>query len=97
MHDNDRFGNLEELGSWQLVHDEQDIRGRPVLGATGNSYGTVQEMLVDKDKEHVAAVRLSDGRIVPAGHLEIRDNDVIYHDEAAASRTDYARVRRAGA
>lgn len=92
----DRFGELETLGSWSLVHDDQDIRGYPVSSVSGASYGTVEDMLVDKEKEHVAAVRLDDGRIVAAANLEIKDRQVIYHDDGAASRAHYAPVRRPG-
>ncbi len=38
MHNDDRLGELEALDSWQLVHDDQDIRGREVLSTTGTSY-----------------------------------------------------------
>ena len=90
----DRFDELEDLGHWQLVNHEQDIRGFPVLDHTGKSYGTIKDLLVDKKKEHVAAVRLDDGRMVAASNLEIRNREVIYHHDGAASRMDYARVRR---
>ena len=94
MNNDDRFGELEALDSWQLVHDNQDIRGKALVSITGESYGVIKDMLVDKDKEHVAAVKLDDGRIVAAEKLEIRDRDVVYHDDRGASRIDYARVRR---
>ncbi|ARU15482.1 PRC-barrel domain-containing protein [Croceicoccus marinus] len=90
----DRFDELEDLGHWQLVNHEQDIRGFPVMDQTGKSYGTIKDLLVDKTKEHVAAVRLDDGRMVAASNLEIRNREVIYHNDGAASRMDYARVRR---
>jgi sporulation protein YlmC with PRC-barrel domain len=94
MHNDERFGELEALDSWQLVDDKQDIRGREVTSITGVSYGRIEDMLVDKDKEHVAAVRLNDGRLVAVENLEIRTDDVVYHDDGAASRVDYTRVRR---
>lgn len=94
MANDDRFGELEELSSWELVNDDQDIRGWPVLSPNGNDYGTVEDMLVDKEKEHVAAVRLSDNRLVATDNLEIRDNDVVYHNDRAAARIVYAKVRR---
>lgn len=94
-HTHDRFDELEELGDWNLVNKEQDIRGFAVLDTSGNSYGKIRDLLVDKKKKHVAAVRLEDGRTVPASHLEIRDLDVVYHDNGAASRIDYAQVTRA--
>ena len=90
----DRFGELEDLGDWSLVNEEQDIRGFSVLDSHGNSYGKIDELLVDKKKEHIAAVRLEDGRMIAADDLEIRNQDVVYHDGGAASRIDYARVRR---
>ncbi len=92
MKNDDRFGELEALDSWQLVHDEQDIRGCTVASVTGTHYGTIEDLLVDK--EHVAAVRLDDCRIVAADNLEIRGRDVIYHDDLAASRVNYTKVRR---
>ncbi len=94
MKNDDRFGELEALDSWQLVHEEQDIRGCTVASVTGTHYGTIEDMLVDKEKDHVAAVRLDDGRIVAADNLEIRGRDVIYHDDLAASRVNYTKVRR---
>ncbi|MGB3626941.1 MAG: PRC-barrel domain-containing protein [Henriciella sp.] len=97
MDKNDRFDELESLSNWELVHDEQDIRGRDVQSETGESYGTVEDLMVDKDKEHVAAVKLSDGRLVPASHLEITDSRVIYREDSAASRPDYSRVKRPAA
>ena len=94
MTNDDRFGNLEALSDWELVNDDQDIRGCSVFSVTGEGYGKIDDLLVDKGKEHVAAVRLDDGRMVPADNLEIRGRDVIYHDDRPASRTNYARVRR---
>lgn len=94
MNNDDRFGKLDALKKWELVNDDQDIRGCMVTSVTGERYGTVEDMLVDREREHVAAVKLDDGRIVPADNLEIRGRDVIYHDDRAASRVDYAKVRR---
>ena len=93
MKHDDKFATLDSLGDWQLVHDNQDIRGWPVRSATGDEYGKIADMLVDKEHEHVIAVRMEDGRLVSVDHLEIRDDDVIYQDAAAASRTDYTKVR----
>ncbi len=93
MQYDDRFGKLEALEAWQLVDDEQDIRGREVVSTTGAAYGRIEDLLVDKDKEHVAAVKLSDGRLVAVDNLEIRADDVVYHDDLAASRVHYTKVR----
>ncbi|MDG6079220.1 PRC-barrel domain containing protein [Erythrobacter litoralis] len=92
--DSDRFGKLESLSDWQLVNEDQDIRGYPVRSATGEEYGKVEDMLVDKDGEHVLALRLTDGRTVPVDNIDIHSDHVIYRDAAAASPASYTRVRR---
>ncbi|GMM93640.1 PRC-barrel domain-containing protein [Qipengyuania sp. MTN3-11] len=93
MKHDDRFNELHSLSKWQLENEDQDIRGYPVRSLTGESYGKIEDMLVDKDKEHVAAVRMEDGRLVGVDHLDIRDDHVIYVDDRAASPVTYASVR----
>ncbi|RPF71629.1 PRC-barrel domain-containing protein [Aurantiacibacter spongiae] len=93
MKHDDRFGELDSLDKWQLENEDQDIRGYPVRSATGEEYGKVDDMLVDKEARHVLAVRLNDGRTVPAEHLDIRDDHVIYTEDRAASDVNYTRVR----
>ena len=90
---NERFGKLDSLSDWQLVDDDQDIRGYPVRSATGDDYGKVDDMLVDKQGEHVLAVRLTDGRMVAVENIDIHDDHVIYRDAAGASPASYTRVR----
>ena len=93
MKHDDRFAELDSLSDWQLVNDDQDIRGWPVRSATGEEYGKIDDMLVDKKHEHVLAVRMEDGRLVGVEHLDIRDDHVIYADTAAASTVHYTKVR----
>ncbi len=93
MKHDDRFAELDTLSDWQLVHEDQDIRGYPVRSVTGEEYGKIEDMLVDKDEEHVLAVRMEDGRLVSADHLDIKDDHVIYMDDRAASPTGYTKVR----
>ena len=93
MKHDDRFEKLDSLSNWQLENDDQDIRGYPVRSPAGEEYGKVDDMLVDKDHKHVIAVRLHDGRMVSADHLDIKHDHVIYTDDAAASPTHYTRVR----
>lgn len=75
---------LERLDRWELEHDSQDVRGWPLLSSSGERIGTIQEMLVDRDRERVAAIRLDDGRALPVEPLEIRGDVVILHAPAAA-------------
>lgn len=93
MKHDDRFAELDTLSDWQLVHEDQDIRGYPVRSVTGEEYGKVEDMLVDKDAEHVLAVRMDDGRLVAADHLDIKDDHVIYTEDRAASTVRYTKVR----
>ncbi|MFB0612207.1 PRC-barrel domain-containing protein [Aurantiacibacter poecillastricola] len=93
MKHDDRFNELDSLSKWQLENEDQDIRGYPVRSSTGEEYGRIEDMLVDKDHKHVTAVRMHDGRLVSADHLDIRSDHVIYDDNRAASSTNYTRVR----
>ena len=64
---------LSELNDWELVDDDQDVRGRALLDEAGRPLGTVREMIVDTDEERVDAIVLDDGRELPAGAFRIRD------------------------
>ncbi len=94
LHDSDRFGKLESLSDWQLVNEEQDIRGYPVRSASGEDYGKIDDMLVDKEGEHVLAVRLTDGRMVAVENIDIAADHVVYRDTAGASPASYTKVHR---
>ena len=50
MEHEDRFADLDTLSKWQLVNEEQDIRGWPVRSVEGQEYGKIEDMLVDKDR-----------------------------------------------
>ena len=93
MKHDDRFAELDSLSKWQLVNEDQDIRGYPVRSLTGEEYGKIDDMLVDKDHEHVIAVRMEDGRLVSADHRDIKHDHVIYRDDKGASTPNYTKVR----
>lgn len=80
MKNEERFGDLDALDKWELKDSDQDIRGRPLVSATGERYGVIEDMLVDKEKEHVAAIRLEDGRMCGVNYLDITDDHVVYRD-----------------
>lgn len=71
----DQYDNLKELDDYQLVNDDQDLRGHTLKTHDGRSLGTISRMLVDPDRDHVAALVLEDGRGVPVDSVEIRDGD----------------------
>jgi sporulation protein YlmC with PRC-barrel domain len=91
---------LQDTDDWQLVHDEQDVRGWPVRDATGTQIGTVDDMIVDDEEERVDMLVLSDGRQVPAAEVYLGDDAVFLEGGAEGARElvtvydDYGRVSR---
>ena len=64
---------LSELDDWELVYDDQDIRGRRLVDESGTPIGTVSEMIVDTEEERVDAIVLDNGVEYPARDFRIRD------------------------
>ncbi|MGB3712267.1 MAG: PRC-barrel domain-containing protein [Erythrobacter sp.] len=93
MKHDDRFNELHSLDKYQLENESQDIRGWQVHSPTNEVYGKVEDMLVDKDRKEVLAVRLDDGRMVSTDKLELKDGHAVYHDAGAASTHSYTKVR----
>lgn len=71
----DQYTELEELDRYELANDEQDVRGHALRTTDGRRLGTIQRMLVDPERKHVAALVLEDGRGVPVDEIEIRDGE----------------------
>ena len=68
---------LSDLRDWQLVSDDQDLRGRQLVDSTGKALGTIEQMMVNTDAERVDSVRTDTGELYPVGALEIRDRAVV--------------------
>lgn len=68
---------LAELDDWQLQDDDQDIRGWPLLSPTGERLGVISRMLVDRDRERVAAVVLDNGQTIPVEQIDILEDRVV--------------------
>lgn len=81
-----RYEEYDTLDNWKLEHGEQDIRGRPLVGPNGHRIGVIQDLLVDKAKEHVGAIRLEDGTTTGVHHLEIKKDKVIWHRLGTGTR-----------
>lgn len=64
---------LTRLNDWELVDKRQDVRGKPLVDATGRRLGVVDDMIVDTDAERVVALRLDNGTEFPAASYELRD------------------------
>ena len=89
MRHDKRYDDLDTLDDFELVHGEQDIRGRPLVDKAGRKFGTIDDLIVDRKRERVVAVELEGGVRTPVEPLEIYDNAVVYGDEASAySRRD---------
>lgn len=84
-----RFEELDATDDYKLVHKDQDIRGRPLVSPTGTQYGTIDDLLIDKEQKRVAAIRLDDGRIAAVEPLEIHDDRVVYGEAAETYARDH--------
>lgn len=69
------YEDLRELDDYQLENSEQDLRGHALFTNEGERLGTINRMLVDPDRDHVAALVLEDHRYVPVSEIEIRNGD----------------------
>lgn len=83
---------LSQLDDWELVYEDQDIRGWPVQDREGNRLGTVREMIVDTDTELVEEVVLDDGTEYPNDDIELRDGVVYLHRTEFVGREPVADV-----
>ncbi|ARU16612.1 YsnF/AvaK domain-containing protein [Croceicoccus marinus] len=84
MRHDTRYEHLDSLDNYELEHESQDIRGRPLVSPTGEKYGIITDLLVGRDKNRVEAVRLEDGRCCAVGPLEIHDDAVVYGEASMA-------------
>jgi len=72
------YKDLEVLEDWKLEHEQQDIRNRPLVTTNGTTLGMIEDLLVNRDQERVAAVRLDSGQVAAAEALDIHDDKVLY-------------------
>jgi hypothetical protein len=82
IHDN--LHALSDLGNYELKNHDKDIRNWPLMSEGGRQIGRINELLIDRDADRVAAVRLDNGATVPVEGLDIKDDHVI--DRGAAGR-----------
>ncbi|HYE58278.1 MAG TPA: PRC-barrel domain-containing protein [Rhodothermales bacterium] len=83
---------LSKLNDWDLVYEEQDVRGRDAFDAAGNRLGEIKDMLADTDAGRVVALVLENGQQYDADLVEIGDKRVVIH-----TTTSLADARAAGA
>ncbi len=80
---------LSQLNDWELVNEDQDIRGWPVEDQAGNRLGTVREMIVDTDTEQVEMIVLDNGAEYPNDDIEL-GNGAVYLWRAEVAEPDHA-------
>ncbi len=68
---------LSQLDDYELVYDNQDVRGWDVLDAAGSRVGSVRDFLVDLRRDRVAAIVLDTGKQHPVEHISIGDHVVL--------------------
>lgn len=82
MRHDTRYEDLDTLDKYELEHSSQDIRGRPLVSPEGRKFGVIEDLLVDREHNRVAAVRLDDGRCTAVEPLEVHDDAVVYGEAA---------------
>ncbi len=87
-----KYEDLRELDDYQLVHEDQDLRGHSLKTYDGLHLGTIKRMLVDPDRDHVAGLVLEDDRIVPVTEIEVKDGNALI-DPVDADGFEMAPVR----
>ena len=98
MRHDTRYEHLDTLDHYELEHHSQDIRGRALVSPTGDKYGVIKDLLVDRDHNRVAAVKLDNGKVCAVEPLEIHDDVVVYgeaaetHAKAGGSAVNEERV-----
>lgn len=73
MDNNRELYTLDSLDKYELEHSDQDLRGKTLYTTDGKELGRVDDMLVNTDRERVAALRLEDDRVIDIDHVDIRD------------------------
>jgi len=64
---------LASLDEWELENEDQDLRGRLLLTPEGQEIARIDDMLVDRERERISALRLSDERLVDIDYVDIRE------------------------
>jgi uncharacterized protein (TIGR02271 family) len=85
---------LSKLRSWELDHEQEDVRGWPLRDVEGHALGTVSELLVDTESKRVTKIMLDDGSCYPA-HDVIVGNRVLLLGGTGRLKNERAEAARA--
>jgi len=84
-------GALSRLPKWELDRKEDDIRGWALRDTDGHTLGTVGELIVDTETQHVTKIVLADGKQYPAHDVWLGDH-VLTLDSPKTTRTETTRT-----
>lgn len=85
---------LSELDDWKVSDQDYDIRGSQLRDRDRNALGTIDDLVVDTDKEYVTELILDNGEQISADHIDIKDDGVfLTRGHTAASSERPSRVR----
>jgi hypothetical protein len=80
---------LSRLPGWNVVHEDQEIRGLRLQDEAGTTHGLVTDLIVDTEAGEVAAIVLDTGMEIDARDIEIgRDVVFLRRDDDRASSAD---------
>lgn len=95
MENNNRdLYKLDSLDKYELEHSDQDLRGKTLYTTDGKEVGRVDDMLVNTDRERVAALRLEDDRVIDIDCVDIRDGKpvlLVPHERIPRPSPDFDR------
>lgn len=86
---------LSQLWDWELVDEEQDLRGRKLLDRDGALLGTISDMLVDTESGYVEGIILEGGTTYGAREFELRQGAAVLLEAAQDNRRQSARGQHA--
>lgn len=78
---------ISQLPDWELVHKEDDIRGKTLMDESGNRIGKVDELILDTEMSRVTEIVLDNGNRYPADRIDIREGKPILLKQAKPQPT----------
>jgi sporulation protein YlmC with PRC-barrel domain len=78
---------------WELEDKDKDIRDRPLVTAEGKAVGTIKDLAVDLDTEHVVAAVTDGGEAYAVEGLDIEDDRVVTRRPPISGGTSRAEER----
>ncbi len=75
---------MSQLEDYELVHEDQDVRGWEVRDHDGRLFGRVRDLLIDTKHDRVASLLLDDQSQLSVREVSLGDNVVLIDERASA-------------